>query len=61
MKSIQKRQFNGICRIVLFVKVGVDMRRYKMSKGKSRRSFTRGTRVATMNRRPRPMRGGTRL
>jgi len=37
------------------------MRRYKMSKGKSRRSFKKGTRVAGVNRRVRPMRGGTRL
>jgi hypothetical protein len=37
------------------------MRRYKMSKGKSRKSFKRGTRIASINARPRPMRGGTRL
>jgi len=37
------------------------MRRYKMGRGKSRKSFKKGTRVSTINRRPRPMRGGTRL
>jgi len=37
------------------------MRRYKMGKGKSRRSFRRGARVNRMNMKPRPMRGGTRL
>jgi hypothetical protein len=37
------------------------MRRYKMSKGKSRKSFKRGTRINTINAKPRPMRGGTRL
>jgi len=37
------------------------MRRYKMNKGKSRRSFSRSSGVAGMNRKPRPMRGGTRL
>jgi hypothetical protein len=37
------------------------MKRYKMSKGKSRRSFKRGTRINTINAKPRPMRGGTRL
>lgn len=37
------------------------MRRYKMKKSKSRRSFSRNTRIASMNMRPRPMRGGTRL
>lgn len=36
-------------------------KRYKMSKGSSNRSFRRGSRVKTMNLRPRPMRGGTRL
>ena len=37
------------------------MRGYKMNRRKSKRSFSRGTRVANRNRGPRPMRGGTRL
>lgn len=36
-------------------------KRYKISKGKSKRSFSNNTGVARMNTRPRPQRGGTRL
>lgn len=36
-------------------------KRYKMKNRKSRRSFSRGTRVHRINTRPRPMRGGVRL
>jgi hypothetical protein len=37
------------------------MKRYKMSGHKSRKSFKKNTGVAAINRKPRPMRGGTRL
>jgi len=37
------------------------MRRFKMSRGASRRSFRRGSRVKGKNFRAMPMRGGIRL
>lgn len=37
------------------------MRRHKLSRGASRRSFRRGNRVKSANLRAAPMRGGWRL
>lgn len=34
---------------------------YKMSKGKNKRTFRKGTGIHKMNLKPRPQRGGTRL
>jgi len=39
----------------------MQMHRSKMSRGQSKRSFTRGTRTNTKNGRTQPMRGGYRL
>jgi len=36
-------------------------KRFKMSNRASQRKFRRGARTKTMNIKPRPMRGGTRL
>jgi len=36
-------------------------KRYKMSKGSSKRKFSKGAKTNRMNTKPRPMRGGTRL
>ena len=37
------------------------MKRYKISKGSSKRKFSKGAKTNRMNTKPRPMRGGTRL
>jgi hypothetical protein len=37
------------------------MKRYKLRKRTSKKKFSKGNRINTMNLKPRPMRGGTRL
>jgi len=48
--------------IIIIIKQEVNnMKRYKMSKGSSKRKFSKGAKTNRMNTKPRPMRGGTRL